>query len=269
MEHKIAAAFVLALAMLLAGCGSSSRSMKNSDPAAGISGNWQMSLQKSNSTLAPKTQSGSLVQNGNLVTGSVIFTNLPCSGVANVSGTVNGSTVSLEVAPVGTTINLSGAVETGSGQPSMSGSYTIFSTGCVGSQTAPQSGTFIGNMVSPLNGSIAGTFASKPYHTTYSLTGQVTQGANTGASSTPLSGSLTFTGFCYATANIVGLISGDSVVMTLVDASGARIGQVTGTIALDATALNGSYEIAGLGQGASKDCVDGSMGTVTLAIAGK
>src|ERR1700719_3385395 len=122
-------AFLLAMSLFMCACGSSHTQLPSS---ASISGNWQMSLQESNNSTAPKTQSGFLLQNGGAVTGGVVFIDIPCSGIGSVSGTVTGSTVSLTVNPTGTIVNLSGTV--GSDQASMSGDYTILSTACTASQ---------------------------------------------------------------------------------------------------------------------------------------
>ena len=223
-----------------------------------------MSLQKSDSSLTPKTQSGFLVQTNDAIVGSMIFIDSPCSGVGNASGSVNGSAVTLNLASTGLSVILTGTIAPG--QTSMSGNYTILSTGCSGPQSAPQMGAFTANMVSPLSGNITGTFVANNVGTTYAVTGQVTQGANTGDSTTPLTGSLSFTGFCYTTANIVGSISGTSVVMNLVNANGGQIGQVTGTSSLDGTLLSGKYQYLGLGTGAPKGCGSGGSGTFAFSL---
>jgi hypothetical protein len=253
----------LLLALLMTACSSSNHTTTSSSSGA-ISGNWQMSLQKANSTLAPKTQSGFLMQSGDAITGSVIFIDIPCSGVGGVTGTLDGSAVSLVVAPSGTQVNLTGTVNTGGG--SMGGNYTILSTGCVGSQTAPQSGTWTANLVAPLSGSIQGSLSSTVLGTTFALTGQVTQGSNTGLSSATLGGTLSPTGYCFATSTIVGSISGTSVVMNLVNSEGAQLGQIIGTSSLDGTTMTGTYQVMGQGKGAAPGCVDGDSGTVTMSL---
>jgi hypothetical protein len=256
-------ALLLALLVLVTACGSSDNK-SSSSVSTSTSGNWQMSLQKSNTSLTPKTQSGFLVQTNDAISGSMIFIDAPCSGVGNVNGTVTGSAVTLNVDSTGLAVILAGTIA--SGQTSMSGNYTILSTGCSGSSSAPQMGTFTANMVSPLSGNITGTFLSSSGATTYAVTGQVTQGANAGDSTTPLAGTLSFTGFCYASANIVGSISGTSVVMNLVNANGGQIGQVTGTSSLDGTLLSGKYQYLGLGKGAAKGCTSSGSGTFTFSL---
>lgn len=262
MQLRIA--LLLTLLLLLTACGNNDNKSSSSSSSSSTSGNWQMSLQKSDSSLTPKTQSGSLVQTNDAIAGSVIFIDAPCSGVGNVSGTVRGSAVTLDVASTGLSVILDGTIAPG--QTSMSGNYTILSTGCSGPQSAPQLGAFTANMVSPLSGNITGTFVSNTGATTYAVTGQVAQGANTGDSTTPLTGSLTFTGFCYATANIVGSISGTSVVMNMANANGAQIGQATGTSSLDGTLLSGKYQFLGQGSGAPKGCGSGGSGTFSFSL---
>src|SRR5438270_568459 len=148
-------ALAMALPLFMSACGGSKKMPSTS---ASISGNWQMSLQPNNANDKPKSQSGFLLQNGGEVTGGVMLVNTPCSGIGGVSGNINGSTVSITVSPTGTVVNLSGTI--GADQASMSGDYTIISTGCTGSQTAPQSGTWTANLVAPLTGTIQGAITS-------------------------------------------------------------------------------------------------------------
>lgn len=262
MQPRIA--FLLALSLLMIGCGSSNSTPA---PAGSLSGNWQMSLTNTGDPNPTTTQSGSLLQNGDVVTGAVLFTNPDCSGVASVTGTVTGSGFSLTENPVGTSVSLSGTF--GSTASPLNGNFTILSTGCAGGKSAPASGTFTASLVAPLTGNITGTFSSN--NGSFSLMGQVTQGANTGGSSTPLTGSITFTGgFCYSGANIVGSISGTAVVMNLVESDGVQIGQLTGTSSTDGSSLgSASLKYLGLGTGAAKGCVnDGGFNNLTFAISG-
>jgi hypothetical protein len=261
-------ALLLALSLFASACGSS-----NDPPASSgsLSGNWLISMTKTGKTTVSHTQSGSLLQNGNAITGNVMFTDIPCSGVGSVNGAVTGSAISLTVNPVGTTITLSGMISTAAGKPPMSGTYTILSTGCVGSQSAPETGSFTASLVPPLSGNITSTFSAPKAGTTPTMAGKVTQGANTGASTTPLTGNVTFTGgFCYTSANIVGSISGTSVVMNLTDSDGVQIGQLYGTSVIDGTSITsvtGAFQYLGLGTGASKACVEGDTIDLTVTIA--
>src|SRR5208337_4531028 len=98
-------------------------------------------MTKTGKTTVSHTQSGSLLQNGNAVTSNLMFTDIPCSGVGSANGAVSG-----------TAITLSGSISSATGQPPMSGTHTILSTGCVGPQSAPETGTFTASLVTPLNG---------------------------------------------------------------------------------------------------------------------
>lgn len=255
-------AFGVALLIFMNGCGSSSNNSATTSTGP-LSGNWQMSLQSSDAKLNPRPQSGFLLQNGNAVTGSVFFSDNPCSGVGSVSGTVSGSDVSLAIDPVGIEVNLTGTLGAG---PTMSGDYTTLSTGCTGTNVAPDTGTWTANLVAPLNGNIQGTFTSKVTDTAYAITGQLTQGANTGISNAALTGTLNIANYCLATANIVGVVSGTSVVINLTGSDGTQIGQISATTSLDGTTLAGTYNIARQGSGSTKPCTGGDNGTVSFTL---
>ncbi len=208
-----------------------------------ISGNWQMSLQPSNTKIAPHTQWGFLLQNGNILTGSLMLIDVPCSGTGTVSGSVSGTSVSMTLNPTGLTVELSGAI--GSTPGSMSGNYTILSNGCTGPNASPDLGTWTATLVTPLNGSFQGNFDAHS-GTSYQLGGTVTQGPNTGNLNATLSGTFNITGYCFTSANIVGVISGTSVVMNLVDSTGTQqIGEIDGTSSLDGTSMNGTLRYLG------------------------
>jgi hypothetical protein len=268
MQRKIAILW-FALSLLMSACGTSNTASTGS--TGSISGNWLIGLTDTGDTKASITQSGSLLQNNDVVTGSLIFIDSPCSGVGSVQGSVTGNAVSLTVNPTGTEINLTGTMGSDSScsskQACMGGAYTTLSMGCTAAKTIPSTGTWTATLISPLNGNITGSFVSNK-GSTYTVTGQVSQGANSGSSTTPLTGSLTFSaGFCYPTANIVGSISGTSVVMNLVDSDGTQIGQAIATSSLDGTSLTGTYQYLGQGKGGTKGCTSDGTGTVTLAIA--
>lgn len=260
-KSKMTACVVLSV--LLAACGNGSKSNVSSSANA-VSGNWQISLQPSDPKWKPTSQSGFLLDTNGVLTGGMMLTDLDCSGVGNVSGNVDGSNVSFNVTPTGIDMAFTGSMS----QPNtMSGSYTILSSGCSGFYSAPQTGTWIANLVTPLSGTIQGTFVSNS-GVTYPFTGQVTQGANTGLSNANLSGTLDVTGYCFftATANITGIISGTSVVMNFADSNGTQIGQVIGTSALDGKSVTGTYKMIGFGKGvgAQPPCINGEKGTVTF-----
>lgn len=255
--------FAVVLSLLMTACSSSS---SKSDPAATgpLTGNWQMNLQPSNTNLKPNPQAGFLLQSSDVVSGSVSFTDVPCSGVAPVSGTVTGSAVSLTLTPTGIEVLLDGTL--GTGNTSMGGTYTILSTGCSGTETAPQTGTWTANQVSPINGSLTGSFISNHTALSYPATGMASQAPNTGVSSVDLTGSLSVSGYCFASATINGVVSGTSVVMNLIAADGVtQIGRVQVSSSFDGTILTGTYNILPQGNG-NPPCGDGDSGTVSLTL---
>jgi hypothetical protein len=254
--------FFLILPLLLSSCGDSS---KSTDPSSGLlSGNWEMSLQKDSSTLAPKTQSGFLTQSGDAITGSLLLTDTPCTGIGSVSGTLSGSNVTLNLAPTGLTVSLTGTV--GAGQTSMSGTYTILAAGCSGSETAPQSGTWTANLVTALSGTVQGTLTSTSSGSSAPISGTISQGSNTGSSTAALSGTLTATNYCFASINIAGTISGTGVALNLVDTDGVEVGLVNATTSLDGTTVTGTYQVLAQGAGSPPGCGDGDNGTLTLTV---
>jgi hypothetical protein len=263
MRYKIA--FLLALAGLTGSCGSSGNP-STSATAGPLTGNWQMTLTDTSTNSVAKSQSGSLIQTGNAVTGGLLLTDAPCTGIGAVSGTVTGTAVSLSLNPVGVSVNLTGTLA--ASPAALSGAYTILSTGCQGSAVVPESGTFTASLVSPLQGSVSGAFTSQDGASTYPITGTLTQAPITASATTSLSGTLAFTGFCYPSVNLLGSISGTSVVMNLVLTDGSSIGQFNGATSLDGTSLTGKYTYDGLGSGAPKGCVDGGAGSATLTVGG-
>ena len=291
---------ILALCLsCIASCGGGG---SGSDPAgAAVSGNWEISLQGSGSMVAEKMRerqlraarlpaggmrlpgakadfdspdvvadvnylSGFLVEGTDgVVTGSALFSAKPCSGVGEVSGSVNETAVSLTVSPNGVTVNLTGLV--GAGATTMNGSYTMLSSGCGGSQSNPQAGSWTANLVSPLMGNIQGTFVSTKSATTYPIAGKIAQGPNSGSSNAPLTGSLNITGSpCFTASTISGAISGTAVVIIFNGPNGTEIGQISGTSSLNGTALTGSYKIVPQNTPPGTPCHAGDAGSVNFKL---
>jgi hypothetical protein len=80
-----------------------------------------------------------------------------------------------------------------------------------------------------------------------------------------LTGNLSATGYCFATANITGVVSGTTEVISLVNPAGVQIGQMNLTSSTDGTTLTGSYNLLPQPE---PPCGDGTSGTVTLTVAG-
>ena len=263
LNRRLAATVLfVTVAGLLAGCGSSKSTANSSDPSAGISGNWQMSLVPTNST-DPKSQSGFLLQSGTAVSGSVIVIDTPCSGIATVDGTVSGSDVSLVVTLSGDVINLTGSV---SGQNAMSGTYTILSQGCSKTGVSPQTGTWTASEVPPVNGNIqSGTYTSNRMPSPFTgITGQLAQGQNTGISTATLTGTISIPGYCFTSANLAGTISGTSTVLNVLASDGTQLGQITGVVS--GNSLSGTMNYVGEGTGGTQGCRDDDAGTITLTV---
>jgi len=220
-----------------------------------------MSLQPSESTLNPRSQSGFLLQSGNAVTGNVLLTDVPCTGIGSVTGTLAGTDVSLVISPTGLVLNLSGTVT--SSANSMSGDYTILSAGCSSTNTAPQTGTWTANLVPPFSGSYQGSFTQSD-GSTYAVSSQLTQGSNAGLSTAGVTGTFNITGFCFASANVTGDVSGTAVVLNLVDSDGTQVGEMYATSSLDATSLTGTYKYLGQGSTGTPGCKATSGGTFTI-----
>ena len=253
---------LLGLLLLATACGGGSSSTSSS--SGSIAGNWQMTLQKSNTKLK-RTQSGFLLQNKDTVTGGVIFTDFPCSRVGSVTGSLTGTDIGFSVSLTGLTVNLTGTL--GSDQASMSGDYTILATGCEGVLTNTQeTGSWTASLVKPLSGNFQGTFKSTRLGTSYPVTGQVSQGPNTGISNAPLTGNLSVTGYCFTGAKISGVVSGTAVVMNLLNSDGTQVGELTGTSALDGSSVTGTYQVLPQGPTGTPPCDDGERGTVTLTL---
>ncbi len=223
-----------------------------------------MVLVSTSSNADPHPESGFLQQNGGTVTGSVAVSNDPCSGIGSVTGTVSGNDVALVVSPTGSVVNLTGSLNSGSS--SMGGTYTITSVGCSSPGVVPDFGNWTANLVAALSGNIQGTITS-PTLGTFTITGQLTQGPNTGISNATLTGTLDISpGYCTTTASIVGSVSGTGVVMNLVDSTGAQIGQISGTTTLDGTLVTGRYNFLGQGGTGPTACKSGDGGPVSFSL---
>jgi hypothetical protein len=258
---------VLALTIFAVGCGSGNSNSGQTASTTPPSGNWQITLSPSNGAQTVKTLSGFLVETGSDLSGSLLFNDFPCISVGNVSGTVAGPSVTLQVAPVGIQLQMTGNMTSGS--LGMSGNYTILATGCASHGTSPQTGTWTASLVTPVNGSITnGSITSNHSgNPSYMITaGQISQGPNSGSTNATLTGSqLAIAGYCVTDAlNIAGSISGTSMVLNLTDSvTNASVGQISGTISLDGTTFSGKYDI--LPQ-TNAPCKDGDGGTVSFSL---
>ena len=221
-----------------------------------FSGNWQMVLQLS--PTSSKTESGFILQSGHSLTGKfVVAGQTVCAGLGSAQGEVSGSNVAITVNQIGQTVGLTGT--TVSDGTSISGNYSILASGCGVSQI----GTWTADRVKPLNGSFQGTFTSIQNNgLVYEVAATVTQGPNTGSSTSDLSGTITSTNAsCFSSLSISGLISGTSVVFNLVTLDGTAVGQYRATATTDATTLTGNYQF-----NAQTHVCSGDFGTAALTL---
>lgn len=262
--QRFSFALIAALSLCLISCGNDSNSATQT--AASASGNWQMSLEKTGAKTASKQLSGFLLDNSQgVLTGSMIVIDYPCSGVGAANGAITQSSISLTVNPTGLTINLQGTL--GSGSSSMSGSYTILSSGCTGTHTQPEGGSWKADLVQPFTGNIRGTFTSTKFGTTFPISGSITQGQNNGGTYAALTGSLDISGSsCFTSASISGEISGTSVLINFGSSDGTQIGQVSGTSSLDGSSLTGRYTILPQNSAPGTPCREGDVGSVSFTL---
>lgn len=241
--------------LLLFACSSSNSNSGGNSGA--LSGNWQIVLQNGTSSI---TQAGFVLQSGKALSGQLLLSG-DCAGVGTAQGEINGASVSLTVNQSAQTIGLTGTV--GSDNSSISGSYSILSSGCGSSEV----GTWSGTRVKPLSGSLTGVFTSGVTGVApFSFSGSVTQGPNLGTSQATLAGSMTSSNAtCFADASLTGLISGTSVVLNLSSSQGMALGQIKGTATADATTVTGTYDFFNA-QTPIPGCPGGDFGSVSLTL---
>jgi len=258
----------LLLCMLVAtvSCGNGNNS---TSAASSISGNWQLTLTRHNST-QQWTFSGFLLQSGGTVTGSFILGAGECQGVGPVSGSFDGQNLQLTVGTFGQDFSLSASLPSGSAaESSIDGQFSTLAGGCIGFAST---GTWTAVRVPSLSGPFHGSFIVTD-GTNIDVTGTLTQGPNIGASNVTLSGTMNATGgpsFCsyLSTATVTGLISGTSAILSFYGPDGSQVGQIPSpgfgpaTVAADGTSLTGSYAFSAISSSCSG--LTGGQGDVTL-----
>lgn len=263
-----AATATILIMMLFSGCGGGSGS---SDPqqSAPLSGNWQF-------TMAPQTdgvpgdptftgglQGGFFLGNG-AVTGQTVYsitsstsnTGACNSGTAPVSVTISGQNVTITEVAGTQTFTLTGTVS--SDGSTMMGTYSSTAGTAPGGSPCGYAETGLSwsaVTVPPLTGSITGSLHSGGtgdnsglLNQDFPVTGSLAQGPNIGASNATVTGTLSFidpvTGMSdypcipagYVSVN--GQISGNTVILQLIDLSGSNDGQIG--IPLSQVGINGS-----------------------------
>ncbi len=259
----LCALFLAAMVSMLSACGSSASSRGQN---SGLAGNWQFSMTNPNQTPPAQggppsgqlygMQGGFLLESNGSVTGQAVYSIsgnptgatewVVCdSGSAQITGTISGQTVNLIVAAGTQTFTLQGMIESNG---SMTGTFTTpggnvtgFSN-CGMPTSASAAVSWMATSVPPLSGTITGSFHSSGAfilnNQDFPVTGSLTQGANIGASNATITGTLSFIDPaslisnypCFGTASVNGQISGNNVILQIIGANGADIGQIGGTV---------------------------------------
>jgi hypothetical protein len=282
---------LMASVTVLVGCG-------GSQPGGGpLAGNWQFTMAgpADNSFSSNSLKGGFLQQKQNAVTGSVVYTvvlpqaNNPVvcnSGVAPVTGTNNGQTVTLTAVAGGQTFVLTGTLSADGS--TMVGTYTS-TAGQTADGTAcgtAQSGlSWSASLVPTLTGSVQGSFHSAANNQDFPVSGFLTQGNNIGASSATVTGALTFQGYSclgnstYETIYLNGEISGNSLLLQIFGSNGLNIGQIGQSLGLNNQVVPvvfesiapGGYVVHNTGAGigyvvTTKACSLSDSGNICLAM---
>jgi hypothetical protein len=296
LQALLVAALLAAMTMFSACGGSGSSSAVDATASVSLSGNWQFTMAPAadNSSVGG-LQGGFLLQDNGAVTGGAVYAvslpqlPYPCnSGSAQITGTGSGQSVSLKAVAGTQTFTLTGTVSLDGS--TMVGTYS--STAGTASDGAPcgavESGLqWSAILVPPMAGSIQGNFhstggASGLINQDFSVTGSLTQAANTGASSATVTGTLNFATSDYPcfntggdTAPVYGQISGNSVTLQIVgtDGSGSIFGQLgvpalpggtTGLSSLTFDSAQGGYILHSVGPSylvATNACMGGVAST--------
>ena len=257
---------LLAGTILLSGCGGSSPS-GSSPQSATLAGNWQFSIVDTpDLTAASGLQGGFLLTTNGSLTGELVYANTqlnslqgPCnSGSAPISGTIMGQNSVTLTAVAGTqTYVLTGTLSSDGSM--MTGTYTA-NPGTAADGTPCGSGTgqtplaWSATSVPALTGSITGSFHSAGSYNSglanqdFPLTGVLTQGENIAASNATVTGTLSFINpttllsdypcFPGGLVFVNGQISGNTVILQLIDTDGANDGQ----IGIPASQVNGETQ---------------------------
>jgi hypothetical protein len=238
-------------AMTLSSCGGGGYSRNGSTQfPANLSGNWQFTMAPpADGSFVGGLQGGFLLQSNTSVTGAAAYSiSLPpiknsilCnSGAAAITGTLTGQNVVLSAAAGSQTFSFTGTLSfdgsTIVGTYNSTAGTAADGTPCGTVQTGLQ---WNASFVPPLVGPIQGTFHSTGgpaglNQQDFLVSGAISQGANTGATSSTVTGNLNFINAatslsdypCLAGANVTGQISGNSVSLQLTDANGSSIGQI-------------------------------------------
>jgi hypothetical protein len=130
MRHAQCLGLVIALAFIL-GCGSSSPKTVN--------GPWQFTITSTASPGLSFTASTTLTPSGTGISGTVSFSNNPCSTSGLLAGGISGQNVFFQITEGNQVLSLTGTVD--SAFTAMSGTYTATAGGCTNGDTGSWTAT--------------------------------------------------------------------------------------------------------------------------------
>jgi hypothetical protein len=119
-----------------------------------IAGNWTI-LSASSKSVAQRTFTGPVGQNGSSISGSLSISGSPCAQTGTLTGAVNASSITASLMENGQPVSLAGTVS--SDGNSASGSYSAAVGGCTNGDVGTWSGTRSGTGSNP-NGTPAGIY---------------------------------------------------------------------------------------------------------------
>lgn len=243
--------FLWASLIVWSGCGGSSPSGNQLQASGQLAGNWQFTMASPSDgsfqgnpsspcatpTTSPVCSGGFLLTDNNgAVTGQITYAillpgqnggapTLCNSGSAPVTGTVSDQNVTLTAVEGNQTFTLTGVL---SGNTMMGTYASTDGKGCGTAQTGLQ---WSAVSVPPLSGTIQGSFHSVQNpslkNQVFPVTGTLTQGDNTGASSATVTGILSFQNYpCLSSASVNGQVSGSSVILDVIASNGLKVGQI-------------------------------------------
>jgi len=262
----------IVMMVVLSGCGGGGGDAGNAPKSGTLTGNWQFSMAPQTDgvpgdpTFSGGIQGGFLLQSNGSVTGQTVYsitsstsvTGACNSGSAPLTVMVSGQSVTITEVAGAQTYTLTGTLS--SDGSTMMGTYTSTAgTAADGSACgyAENGLPWTAVSVPPLSGSIAGSFHSGGtgdnsglLNQDFPVTGSFSQGPNIGASNATITGTMSFldplTGLsdypCIpaGTVSVNGQISGNTVILQLIDVNGSNDGQIG--ISLSQAGLNGGLE---------------------------
>ena len=233
---------------VLVGCGGTSQPQSQSADPPAIAGNWQFTMAApSDGSFMGGIQSAFLSLKNGALTGNGIYgiwhptnSTFCSSGSAPITGTINGQSVTLSAVAGGETFTLNGTISADGS--TMMGTYSSTADASVPTGGSPCGAAQTGlrwsaRLVSALSGDVSGFFHSTSssnnnFNQVFPITGSLMQGDSGGASSAPITGTLTFQGYsclgtsAHQTVSVTGEISGKSVILQIIADSGLNIGQI-------------------------------------------